>query len=104
MKCKPLQSVVCIIYCITLQQLRSTAAVPSICLPQDRPAIAPCCKMYTNGKHCMKGPGPEHFIMALAEFYGSDQASELWISKLVSWIHRQVLAYKLLLNLHPRRS
>jgi hypothetical protein len=34
----------------------------------------------------MKSPAPDNYIMSLADFFESDAGSELWFSKLATWL------------------
>ena len=43
---------------------------------------APCTKLYTNGKHSIRGPLPEGFQMTLTEIYESEAGYQQWITKL----------------------
>ena len=47
------------------------------------PADTPACKVYCNGRHCLKGPPPQNFLMSMQEVF--DVGYETWIQKLVAW-------------------
>lgn len=47
------------------------------------PAGVPCVKLYQNGQHVIKGPGPNHFVISLKEVYQTDAGYDLWIKQLV---------------------
>ena len=47
------------------------------------PADTPATKVYSNGRHCLKGPPPQNFLMSMQEVF--DVGYETWIQKLVAW-------------------
>ena len=48
------------------------------------PAGAPCTKLYTGGKHCIKGPPPANHIMSMEDVFESNEGYQKWITQLAT--------------------